>query len=190
MIECPKCGKNNYDESKFCINCGCPLIDLKDYCPNCLIHYSNGGKFCKICGSKLVNKTIFENKLHENENRFRSIGAFTPREIRKKYANINNKFISEGKIASVEEIMDRAGVIYEIIVKDRWYKILENYDSDDNAQFNNSKNVFTPKEIRVKFNSTNQMFISKGKIVSVEEIMDYECVRYRIIEKNKLYQLF
>lgn len=190
MIECPKCGKNNYDESKFCINCGCPLIDLKDYCPNCLTHYSNGGKFCKICGSKLVNKTIFENKLHENENRFRSIGAFTPREIRKKYANINNKFISEGKIASVEEIMDRAGVIYEIVVKDRWYKILENYDTDDNAQFNYSQNVFTPKEIRVKFNSTNQMFISKGKIVSVEEIMDYEGVKYRIIEKNKLYQLF
>jgi len=128
--------------------------------------------------------------MDENENTFRFMGTVTPKEIRNKFSNINNQFIKEGKIASVEEIMDRAGVKYEIIVKDRRYKILGCYEMDNSGLFNNSGYVLTPKEIRIKYNLTNKMFISKGRIVSVEEIMNYEGVRYRVIEKNKLYQIF
>lgn len=190
VITCPNCGKNNKDVGKFCVKCGSPLSEQKYYCPNCLTDYFNGEKFCMNCGGKLVKKTIIENNMDENENTFRFMGTVTPKEIRNKFSNINNQFIKEGKIASVEEIMDRAGVKYEIIVKDRRYKILGYYEMDNSAPFNNSGYVLTPKEIRIKYNSTNQMFISKGRIVSVEEIMNYEGIRYRIIEKNKLYQVF
>lgn len=49
--------------------------------------------------------------------------AITPAEIRAKYAEINKKFVDEGKIAGVEEILDYAGVEYEIIEKNKFYVI-------------------------------------------------------------------
>jgi len=64
-----------------------------------------------------------------------------------------------------------------------------NNKNEDNKK-TNIKNILTPAEIREKYNYINLKFIDEGFIASVEEIMEYAGVKYRIIEKNRLYELY
>ncbi len=56
MLSCPKCGKRNPDDNKFCGECGTKLPAPENYCPKCKKTYSDGENFCTQCGIKLVNK--------------------------------------------------------------------------------------------------------------------------------------
>ena len=49
-MECSKCGFENPDQAKFCIECGTPF---KFQCPNCGAETSANGKFCMACGFEL-----------------------------------------------------------------------------------------------------------------------------------------
>ena len=60
MIECPKCGKKNSLDNKFCGECGAELPEPKNYCPRCNITHKKGEKFCTKCGNKLVSQTEYE----------------------------------------------------------------------------------------------------------------------------------
>lgn len=55
MVKCPKCGKINFNDSKFCSSCGSSLNTIL-ICPNCGKKFSNDEKFCTACGNKLVNE--------------------------------------------------------------------------------------------------------------------------------------
>lgn len=62
MVECPKCGKYNSNENKFCSECGNKLPLPKNYCPICNEIFNFNEKFCTNCGNKLVNKEEYEKK--------------------------------------------------------------------------------------------------------------------------------
>lgn len=56
-FNCPKCGENYNEYTKFCINCGFNMENEfieKPTCPKCKTEYSTGTKFCKKDGSRLV----------------------------------------------------------------------------------------------------------------------------------------
>ena len=67
MIECPKCGKKNSLDNKFCGECGAELPEPKIYCPRCDITHKNGEKFCTKCGNKLISQTDYESIKKSNE---------------------------------------------------------------------------------------------------------------------------
>ena len=48
--KCPKCGKINDLNAKFCIDCGTKLFSEKRYCPECGKEVSDDAKFCMNCG--------------------------------------------------------------------------------------------------------------------------------------------
>lgn len=50
MVLCPSCKTQNTAGSKFCINCGTPLVNK---CPGCGNDIAPGTKFCPECGHKL-----------------------------------------------------------------------------------------------------------------------------------------
>jgi len=54
--KCPKCGKINPDNAKFCADCGTRLKDepAKPVCPRCGREYPEGTKFCSECGTRLA----------------------------------------------------------------------------------------------------------------------------------------
>ncbi|MCS7126327.1 MAG: SPFH domain-containing protein [Aigarchaeota archaeon] len=54
QILCPKCGRQNPQNSRFCNNCGSPLMETGGLrCPNCGVQNIAGAKFCSNCGSRL-----------------------------------------------------------------------------------------------------------------------------------------
>jgi len=61
-MECVKCKKLINDNSKFCDNCGTPVItDIE--CPDCNTQNSVNSKFCVNCGKDLKNQ-----EAHEGQN--------------------------------------------------------------------------------------------------------------------------
>lgn len=52
-VKCPKCGKDNPADAKFCSDCGNPFVHT---CPNCGHSVNPGQKFCSECGQSLVKK--------------------------------------------------------------------------------------------------------------------------------------
>ena len=59
MKNCPNCGAQNADDSRFCTECGKP-IPQGSACPHCGASVNDGDVFCQNCGKKLseVPKTI------------------------------------------------------------------------------------------------------------------------------------
>ncbi|MEM4462597.1 MAG: zinc-ribbon domain-containing protein, partial [Candidatus Bathyarchaeia archaeon] len=51
---CPKCGTTNPVGAKFCINCGGPLQQSTGKCPKCGSEYPPGARYCLNCGEKLA----------------------------------------------------------------------------------------------------------------------------------------
>lgn len=51
---CSKCGTTNPLGAKFCINCGSPLQQSTGKCPRCGSEYPPGAKYCLNCGEKLA----------------------------------------------------------------------------------------------------------------------------------------
>jgi membrane protease subunit (stomatin/prohibitin family) len=49
-IACPKCATQNDPNSKFCCNCGTPMIQ-EQHCIKCNALINSGAKFCSECGS-------------------------------------------------------------------------------------------------------------------------------------------
>lgn len=54
-VKCPKCGHENPQGAKFCLECGEPMAVIAR-CPNCGKELVPGAKFCLECGTKLVSK--------------------------------------------------------------------------------------------------------------------------------------
>lgn len=61
--------------------------------------------------------------------------------IREMYASINQHFTDEGRIASIEEILDRANVNYKTIKKNRLYGIYGYKEHLDEYKFNQEQKV-------------------------------------------------
>ena len=111
--------------------------------------------------------------------------------LRKMYASINQQFIDEGRIASIEEILNSANVNYKIINKDRLYGIYGYKEHLDKYKLKSGNyELLEPSEIRKIYASINQQFRDEGRIVSVEEIMDRANVDYKIINKGRLYKVY
>jgi len=62
---CPKCGSENADGSKFCMNCGENLENIQDnsvkYCPYCGTQVEENDIFCPSCGAKLQTNSNASN---------------------------------------------------------------------------------------------------------------------------------
>jgi hypothetical protein len=55
MIDCPNCGASNKEESKFCGNCGQPLVAASEMvCPMCGTENPPESTTCSQCGARLV----------------------------------------------------------------------------------------------------------------------------------------
>ncbi len=58
-MKCDKCGTENSDKFKFCINCGSKLekkpVSSGKFCPECGAENKPGNKFCINCGFKLAD---------------------------------------------------------------------------------------------------------------------------------------
>lgn len=52
-IVCPKCGRINNPGSRFCDQCGSPLVKI---CPHCHAENNPGDSYCSKCGEKLDEK--------------------------------------------------------------------------------------------------------------------------------------
>lgn len=53
---CPKCGSDNLDSSRRCVNCGTPLQTspvASVFCPRCGSEVANDSNFCPKCGNKI-----------------------------------------------------------------------------------------------------------------------------------------
>ena len=53
---CPKCGSDNLNNSRRCVNCGSPLQSApvaSSFCPRCGAEVPNGSNFCPKCGNKI-----------------------------------------------------------------------------------------------------------------------------------------
>ncbi|MBZ2165904.1 zinc ribbon domain-containing protein [Methanobacterium spitsbergense] len=72
-ISCPRCSVLNNPNSKFCRECGKPLVesspttnDVDISCPRCSVLNNPNSKFCTECGKPLVESSpIKEDKLNE-----------------------------------------------------------------------------------------------------------------------------
>ena len=54
QVACPKCGRQNPQGSRFCNNCGAPLIETSEIrCSKCGFLNILGAKFCSNCGNPL-----------------------------------------------------------------------------------------------------------------------------------------
>jgi class 3 adenylate cyclase len=53
-MRCPRCGSDNSDEGKFCIDCG---TAFKPRCPRCGTDNLPRAKFCGECGTALIRQT-------------------------------------------------------------------------------------------------------------------------------------
>ncbi len=54
QVACPKCGRQNPQGSRFCNNCGAPLIETSEIrCSKCGFLNIPGAKFCSNCGNPL-----------------------------------------------------------------------------------------------------------------------------------------
>jgi eukaryotic-like serine/threonine-protein kinase len=51
-MKCPRCGYQNLEEARFCVECAQPL-DVAPLCPQCGHTNLKGNKFCGQCGSSL-----------------------------------------------------------------------------------------------------------------------------------------
>lgn len=47
---CPSCGRRNAPNSKFCAECGTPLVKV---CPDCGAELNADSNFCNVCGRKV-----------------------------------------------------------------------------------------------------------------------------------------
>lgn len=53
---CPKCGSDNLNNSRRCVNCGTPLQTVpvaSSFCPRCGAEVPNDSNFCPRCGNKI-----------------------------------------------------------------------------------------------------------------------------------------
>ena len=53
---CPKCGSDNLNHSRRCVNCGSPLQTASvatSFCPRCGAEVPNDSNFCPKCGNKV-----------------------------------------------------------------------------------------------------------------------------------------
>jgi len=68
-MKCPKCGFENSDNSKFCINCAGSLSvsSSSKICPNCRSENPSQAKFCYNCATKLLDEFLFNP--NQNSNR-------------------------------------------------------------------------------------------------------------------------
>ena len=53
-IVCPACNAQNPSISKFCLNCGQPMVK-EEHCPDCGTVIVKGAKFCLNCGKRFKN---------------------------------------------------------------------------------------------------------------------------------------
>lgn len=56
-MKCKKCGFENVESAKYCINCG-ERLDDNIVCPKCAHTVSNEAKFCPTCGYKIPHKNV------------------------------------------------------------------------------------------------------------------------------------
>jgi hypothetical protein len=78
-MKCSKCGFENSDNSKFCINCASSLSNsTKKICPACKYENPNIAKFCQNCATDLTlnasflqNTSIFSNNNSTREEELR-----------------------------------------------------------------------------------------------------------------------
>ena len=68
---CPKCGKYNESDKRFCYNCGSPLIDntiIKKFCRNCGKQINATASFCPYCGYHLTQNNKEGNLFNNSSN--------------------------------------------------------------------------------------------------------------------------
>ncbi len=73
--DCPKCGYETREDSKFCQNCGEKLHDDTIDCPNCDAEVGPNAKFCYECGTKLK---VSEINCPKCDNKVSSKAKFCP----------------------------------------------------------------------------------------------------------------
>ena len=67
-MRCNKCGYDNPDDAKYCINCG-REIDKSNVCKHCGAQLADDAVFCTNCGSRVnisTGQTIIEEKVKQS----------------------------------------------------------------------------------------------------------------------------
>ena len=98
-------------------------------------------------------------------------------------------FFREKSNTNIDASETKENISNELKNKQKTMSNPTNNNTTNYKNNHNNKNVFTPAEIRQKYSDINNQFIDEGSIVGVEELMEYAGVEYRIIEKNRLYEI-
>lgn len=56
-VNCPECGMQTIENSRFCHRCGYQLVTV-EYCPECKFELPAEANYCQNCGKKLIEKPI------------------------------------------------------------------------------------------------------------------------------------
>jgi len=128
-MECSKCGFDNPDQAKFCIECGIPF---NFQCPNCGVETSASGKFCMECGFKLTPSQNSSHKELSFDEKIDKIYLFIPTGVTEKILSQRGKIEGERKQVTVmfcdlqgfTSMVERLGAEDAYNIMDQVYELL------------------------------------------------------------------
>jgi len=97
-MECPKCGFENIDDSKFCLECG---RKIETICPNCGKKLPSGAKFCNECGRNLRTPPGTNSKNLSFDEKIDKIQRYLPKGLTEKILSQRDRIEGERKQVTV-----------------------------------------------------------------------------------------
>ncbi len=129
-MKCNKCGTNNSQENKFCIQCGSELKKIIDglSCPNCGSTNKQTNKFCIDCGTEIN----IQNKVSKPAHRHKA----APNRSRK-YSSQKRlpllDFLQENKVVAAIGLLIVAFVIFQMLPSNKSTRIPRYYNQNNNT---------------------------------------------------------
>jgi ABC-type oligopeptide transport system substrate-binding subunit/class 3 adenylate cyclase len=96
MMKCPRCGTDNPEAAKFCLDCGTGLAVI---CSQCGTSLPPHAKFCLECGARVVTD---QEKLEEIRGELRkSVGRLVPREYAERLLASGRQMAGERRVVTI-----------------------------------------------------------------------------------------
>lgn len=168
-MKCPKCGFDNSDNSKFCINCATNLISSdKKICPNCKAENPNIAKFCYNCATSLgledissqrTNNFTITNHDHEEDLRGELERLRLRSQIYPEKKKSNKKWIAIGIILLFVIALPSSYLI--------WFRSFQT-QSQQSIQSGSNSPVFN-SYMKSGFESISNTYNNAGNSISIKQ---------------------